>query len=221
MPNMLTIIHEKPKLIVAIVSQDQQSKLPQLESALIELFKDSEHMPTLDVSYIVDAFKLDNIYKKCLQAVEDNPHFDWIFNITAATTIMSIGAYEAAKELFAKGESVRCWYLDTAHTNVVPLIGDGRDESIFYLEANQYAAIYNCRFVPGSLEDQRKNCQDHWLPFARLLVERPYYIDLLKEILKHINPKPAKPAKGAGERTYSIPITTNETYTLLEEAYNV
>ncbi|MBA2288142.1 MAG: DUF1887 family protein [Ktedonobacteraceae bacterium] len=51
MPNMLTIIHEKPALIVAIVSWDQQNKLPQLTDAITELFKDNE----LDVTMMYKA----------------------------------------------------------------------------------------------------------------------------------------------------------------------
>jgi hypothetical protein len=221
MPNMLTIIHEKPELIVAIVSQDQKDKLPQLDSAVTELFMKAEHKPRLETSYVVDAFKRDDIYRKCQLAVEDHPGFDWIFNITAATTIMSIGAYEAAKELASKGKTIRCWYLDTAHTNVVSLVGEDSDESIFDLKVDQYAAVYNCRLVPGILEDQRRYCQDHWIRFSQFLVKHPHYIDLLKEVLKHIYPKPAKPSKGAGSRTYSISPATSETWVLLEEAYNV
>src|SRR5260370_12972993 len=221
MPNVLTIIHEKPDIIVPIISESVQLTVPSLESSIAKLFEETGHAYDLDTSFVVKPFDVEDVKAKCIQAVMDRPNLNWIFNITSATTLMSIGAYEAAKELRFRGESVRCWYLNTAQTHVVPVLGEGRDEKIFHIEVEQYATVYNCRLAPGILEDQRQYCQNHWVPFTKLLVSHPHYIDLLKEVLKHIQPRPAKPSKGVGSRKYSIPLTTDETYMLLEEAYKV
>jgi len=219
MPNMLTVIHEKPDLIVALVSQDEVDRLQQLENAITALFRDEDRKPELNTSYIVNAFNLYDIQEKCWQVVKDHPDYDWTFNITAATKIMSIGAYEIAKELADQGRSVRCWYLNTSGTHVVSLIGEPRDSSLFHIEIGQYGAVYNCRISPGILEDERQYCQDHWVPFSRFLVQNPQYMDLLKDLVDHkINPTPSKFSKGAGEKKHSIPVT-NDMYTLLEEAY--
>lgn len=218
MPNMLTVIDEKPDLIVALVSQDDVGKLPQLQSAVTRLFHDEDKQPELNVSYIVDAFDLCDIQEKCQQAVKDYIDYDWIFNITAATKVMSIGAYEVAKKLTEQGKPIRCWYVDTSHSNVVSLIGDLRDSSLFDISMDQYAAIYNCRISSGTLEDQRQYCQDHWIPFTRFLVTDSSFVDLLKDILKKVNPKPSKEG---GPRTYPISSITREHHMLLEEAYKV
>lgn len=214
MPNMLTVIHEKPELIVAIVSQDEIKKLPQLENTISELYKDVDQKPQLDTSYVIDAFSMKDVREKSLLAVKEHPGFEWIMNITSATTIMSIGAFEAAKMLAAQHHSIRCWYLDTGHTRVVSLVGEGRDENIFHVEVDQYAAVYNCRVVSGSLEDRRQYCQDHWLPFSRYLVSQPHRIGLLKEVVDRIN----TPSKKQRSVRFSIPSITEETYMLLEKA---
>jgi Domain of unknown function (DUF1887) len=219
MPNMLTVIHEKPELIVALVSQDEIGRLQQLRNAIAALFRDKDGKPELNTSYIVNAFDLHDIQKKCWQVMKEHSDYNWIFNITAATKIMSIGAYEVAKELADQGRPVRCWYLNTSGTQVVSLIGEPRDSSLFHIEIGQYGAVYNCRVSPGILEDERQYCQDHWIPFSRFLVQNPQYIDLLKDLLDHkIKPTPSKSSKGAGEKKHRIPIT-NEIYTLLETAY--
>src|SRR5437868_6701370 len=101
MPNILTIIHEKPEVIAVIVSQDFTQKLADMRSAIADLFEGTDYKPGIDDSYIVDAFDRENTRKKSLEAVETHPDYNWMFNVTAATTIMSIGAYEAAKELAA------------------------------------------------------------------------------------------------------------------------
>src|SRR5438067_13419367 len=140
-------------------------------------------MYDLDTSYIVEPFEVEDVKAKCIKAVKDHPNLDWIFNITSATTLMSIGAYEAAKELRSRGESIRCWYLNTAQTLVVPVLGTGRDDKIFHIEVEQYAAAYDCRFIPGSLEERRQDTEQKWLPFAKLLGQSPQYLDQLKIVL--------------------------------------
>lgn len=103
MPNMLTIIHEEPALVVALASEDQKQHLTELRQSLELLFKGQEQKFQLDTSYTVNAFKLDEVYQTCMRIVEtysgaDHPNYEWIFNITAATKIMSLGAYKAATE---------------------------------------------------------------------------------------------------------------------------
>jgi hypothetical protein len=72
--------------------------------------------------------------------------------------------------------------------------------------------------VPGSLENERVYCEEHWLPFARLLVENPSKIDVLKNFIGKIsNHKPRK-EEGLQERNLS---DSPEVYTLLTHMYDV
>jgi hypothetical protein len=223
MPNMLTIIRTKPALIVAIVSKDQENKLPQLEDAITELFKEEEYKPKLDTTYVVDAFNVHNVHDKCLSAVKTHPDYEWVFNITAATTIMSIGAYEAARELAIQRTNLSCWYLNTLHTSIVSLIGGRPDKTseakLFNISVKQYATVYNCNLASGVLEDQHQYCQDHWMPFGAFLSEHPGYIEILKKyILSHLYGSQGKPSKKGGFKEYSITSPTEETCHLLELA---
>lgn len=222
MPNMLTVIHEKPDLIVALVSQDEVDKLWQLRSSIDALFHNEDRKPVLNVSYIVDAFSFNDVQEKCRKAVKDHPGYDWTFNITAATKIMGFGAYEIAKELADQSQPIRCWYIDTSHANVIPLMGEKCDDSLFDIRIDQYAAIYSCRLSPGTLEDQEycQYCQDHWMSFPRFLVQNPSKIDALKYLLDRIKyqKREDKKSKGIDNKVYHIPVT-KELYTFLEEAY--
>jgi hypothetical protein len=202
MPNMLTIIHEKPSLIVAIVSKDQrEGQIRLLQNALGELFH-GETAPKLDLSHEIDAFNANEIYAHCLLAVEQNPSFQWIFNITCGTAIMSIGAYEAARHLVAQGRSVRCWYLDTGHTNLVALFGEGRGSDIFHISVAEYGATYGCRLVPGDTGIQSQI--ERWLLLVNFLVNEPDYIDVLQTVLKESGMKGSKP-NDVTPRSYTVP----------------
>lgn len=189
LPNVLTMIHEKPDLIVAIVSKDMQNLLPQLSRTIEELFKGSNKKPELNTDMVVDAFLIRDTQEKCKAIVQYYPGYDWIFNITSATTIMSIGAYEAAKELVIRYPTLKCWYLNSRYSQVVPLIGPGRDSDIFSIAINEYLMAYDCKLGPGNLDDQKKYAEDHWLPFTYELVHNLSLIDTLKGFTDEIRKK--------------------------------
>ena len=140
-PNVLTIIYQKPEEIVAICSHESFVKeWPPLKQDIENL------LPSSTFKEInIDGYDLPQIRAACEDVLRDSPSANWLFNVTAATTVMSIGAYEAAKQ-YAPTISIRCWYLDTAGTRVIPLIGDGeKSEQVFQIEISQYVAACNCR----------------------------------------------------------------------------
>lgn len=217
MPNMLTIIHEELALVVALVSEDQKQHLTELRQSLELLFKGQTQKFQLDTSYTVNAFKLDEVYQTCKHVVEtysraDHPNYEWIFNVTAATKIMSLGAYKAATEFKDQNKPIKCWYLDTFHASVIPLIGEARDSSIFHLTLEQYAAVYNCQIEPVVHKEQREYYQKEWLPFARYLAEHPHTIDVLKDFLEQMGGSPKEDAS----KTCPITPAVDETYAFLE-----
>ncbi len=222
MPNMLTIIHEELALVVVIISADQKQHVTELLQSLELLFKGQERNFQLDTSYTVNAFKMDEVYQTCMHIVEaysstDRPNYEWIFNVTAATKIMSLGAYKAAIELKDQDKPIKCWYLDTFHASVIPLIGEARDGSIFHLTLEQYAAVYNCQVEPVVHKEQRKNYLEEWLPFARYLVAHPHAINVLKGILEQVGGSPKEDAT----KTCSITPAVDETYAFLEAIHKV
>src|SRR5947208_2009926 len=91
-PNILTIIHQRPDVIVAVSSTESKKDVPRLEQAIKVVH------PTYQLEQVdpVDAFDFSQIYSVCEKAVKNHPDAEWIFNITTGTTIMSIAAYEVA-----------------------------------------------------------------------------------------------------------------------------
>lgn len=212
-PNVLTIIHQKPEVIVAICSHESfTQEWPTLKQGIENL------LPSCEIKAAdVDGFDLPQIRAACEEALKCAPDADWLFNITTATTVMSIGAYEAAQK-YADTKSIECWYLDTAKTRIIPLIGEGTKEQVFQIEIEQYAAIHNCRLVSGSLEDKRGYSEQTWLPFAQLLGKNPQYADPLKEFIKSISHQ--KPRKEEA-RTYPKLKLSDAAYRILEKASEV
>jgi Domain of unknown function (DUF1887) len=212
MPNILTILHQKPEIVIAICSVESVKKeWPGLKKAIKNL------LPSCKIKEkVVDGYLLEQIEPACESELGKLPKKDWIFNITTATSIMSIGAYRVA-ERCAHKIPVGCWYLDTARSRVISLVGQGGDEEIFKLGVDQYAAVYDCRLVPGSLEGEREYCQQYWLPFTQILVDNPHNIDLLKEVVKKITNR--KPKKEDGPKELDIPVSSDAMYTLLAKAF--
>src|SRR5579884_2071839 len=130
-PNILTVIYQQPELIVAICSlQSHKREWPQLKKAIQNL------VPSCQIEEkVVDGYLLDKIEAACESwighSTEDEEN--WIFNITNATSIMSIGAYNVAKR-YAQKVPVSCWYLDTPRNRVIALIGEAVDKRIFNLK---------------------------------------------------------------------------------------
>jgi hypothetical protein len=129
---------------------------------------------------------------------------------------MTLSAYEAAKVSCAtSGIATRCWYLNTARTRVIPLVGEGCDEHIFTIDVEDYATAYSRSLVAGDLEDQRRYSEHYWLPFAQTLAKNPAFAALIKEVMSKItNNRPGKLAP----KFYTLKNLPTETYELLEEA---
>ena len=211
MPNILTIVYQKPELIVAVCSlQSFEREWSSLKKAIKNL------LPECKIEErVVDGYLLDQIEPACesmLGCSSEEKSENWVFNITNATSIMSIGAYNVAKR-YEQKKQIDCWYLDTARSRVIALVGNAGDEKVFSLKVQQYVAAYDCRLALENLEEkeEREYCEQHWLPFTQLLVNNPYNIDLLKKFVKEIR----KPKKGDGPQKRSIPDSSEDMYALL------
>lgn len=211
-PNILTIIHLQPQAIIAICSEESHSDFPQLKDAIEKI------SPSYSVEELppVDAFNKEEITIRCEEALRKHPSATWIFNITAATTIMSIAAYEVAKRF-----QHSCWYLNTSQARVVTLSGIQCEESIFYITASQYVTAYYRSLEIGDLEERRDFCEQRWLAFAQKLGEHPEMAIHLKKIMKAIDKTKIKRPRKDEPKQYTLEGDSKDAYDILESAQQV
>lgn len=219
LPAALTLMYEKPEIVVAISSRESYRDLHLLQRAIDKYQKKHNFSCLLETPEGVDAFNVSEIQHVCENMVARYPDRDWIFDITAATSLMTLAAYEASKAANGKsGSMIRCWYLNTAHTRVIPLLGEGCDEKIFNIDVEDYAAAYGRDLVTGDLEDHRQYSEQHWLPFAQMLGKNPPLAALMNELMsKNANDRPGKQAP----KLYTRKNLPSGTYSLLEKAQQI
>ncbi|KAF0250375.1 MAG: hypothetical protein FD167_219 [bacterium] len=148
-PNLLTVQHLKPDIIVPIASHEALNP----NDAWDKIKPSLEQLCTtgiIEAPYEINAFELSEIKKACQTAFNKYPDADWFFNITCASTIMSIGAYEVGKE---KNASI--WYLDTINRKVVVLQNKQPIGSPYNISVENYLKLYvpkiNLSNEPSSL----------------------------------------------------------------------
>lgn len=218
-PNVLTILHQRPELIVAVCSkQSFKKEWPKLEKAVRKFLP--EGTCTI-LPKKTDGFSLEEIKTACESELYQS--HDWLFNITSGTTIMSIGAYEVAKK-YAQERSVDCWYLDTARTDVVALTGKQPDdeeiENIFTIRVDEYVTTYDYS-LGGEKETSFKRAD--WLDFAKTLGQNPDEIKRFELVLNEVKKQRGNRRKEQPlPSSYSIPIpqSAEKTFALFKVAQN-
>ncbi len=203
-PNVLTILHIKPQIIVPIVSKDELEKLDAFKEGLDDLLQKEKHSyEWLDSKsgepFVINAHNQGDIKQICKEVVHNNKDkddkgdardYEWTFNITSGTSIMSIAAYEAAKELKEEGTSISCWYLNTARRRVEVLVGEPRnslqDEALFRISIKQYATVHNKVLEINSRENTLPP-ENERLEFVNFLIASPSYIRVLSKLLVEKN----------------------------------
>ena len=199
-PNVLTILHLKPQIIVPIVSKDELIRLDNFKKGVDDLLKEEGHTykwlnSQSGTSFIINAYNKEDVKQICEDVVHNTKDkddkgntrdYEWIFNITSGTSIMSIGAYEAAKELKAQGIPISCWYLNTAQRSVEVLVGEPKDSSLnknlFRITIDQYATAHNKVLKTNPQEDTLPP-KDKRLEFANFLLQNSPYINTLNKLL--------------------------------------
>jgi Domain of unknown function (DUF1887) len=218
LPTALIIIHEKPDVVIAISSKQSYEDLPQLQRAIDKFKKELDFQCLLETPDGIDAFDVEKIQKVCEKTFEKHADLEWIFDITGGTSLMSIAAYETARKFRDElKKTVNCWYLNTAQTRVIRLVGEKREASIFHISVDAYAAAYKHTLKPGIFEGIQYGNKQGWLSFAQKLGKNPSPITLLKQVMNKIIDRPAINTP----KSYSLPGLSEETYTLLDEAQQV
>lgn len=219
LPAALTLMHEKPEIVVAISSKESHRDLHLLQRAIDKYQKKHHFSCQLEAPEGIDAFDVVEIQRVCENMVAQYPDMDWIFDVTAATSLMTLAAYEASKASSSRFEIMtKCWYLNTAHTRVIPLVGEGCDEKIFNIDVEDYAAAYGRDLVTGDLEDHRQYSEQHWLSFAQRLGKNPPLAALINKIMSKLaDDRPRK----ENSKLYMLKGLPTEAYSLLKEAQQI
>lgn len=158
-PNILTAQYLRPDLIVPIASHEAMgTDWPRLEPILAQLCRGDVAEPLE-----VDAFSITDTYTAVEEVLARYPDVAWTFNITGATKLMSIGAYEAGRQ---HGATV--WYLDTNTRRVVSLAGAAVGDEMYRMRVVDYMAAYG-RFPEANSPPP----SSPWLVFATHLADQP------------------------------------------------
>lgn len=221
-PNMLTIIHQRPNVIVAISSKESCKDLLKLEKAIKAVLPNCE----LKTPEPIDGFDPRQIQETCKNELMKYPDAHWIFNITSATTIMSIAAYEVAKSN-AYNMSIQCLYVDTSHSRLISLVGNVFSIDVFSITVKAYIAAYYYKTEFGTFRNQRDHYkQETWIRFAEQLGRSLEKAAILKQI---INEFKGQSPKKSDDDTITSDYSTkkfdvysiSEVYSLLEEAQQI
>jgi len=210
-PNILTILHQKPDVVITLCSHESHSDFPRFKHMV------ETALPTCTVEELspVDAFEPEEIANQCIDTFQLHSEAEWLCNITAATSIMSIVVYEQAKK-FQKD----CWYVNTSKARVITLIGaefDDKDHAaIFHLPVSEYVSANYYLLESGNSEERRASYEQDWLPFAQLLGQRPILINHLKFVMNAVG-KQQRPGKKEA-RQYTFPNLPQEAHAIMKEA---
>ncbi len=156
-PNVLSAQYLRPDVIAPIASREAMrpgEAWDRVGPALRQLSRQVLDPQT------VDAFDLRDIRATCAAVMERFPSARWVCNITCATTVMSIGAYEEGQ---ARNADV--WYFDTAGRRVVALAGQPPQGDPYRLSVQEYVQIYNRSAQPAAAPPQS------WLTLSRQMAQ--------------------------------------------------
>jgi hypothetical protein len=170
-PNVLSAQFLRPDIIAPIASHEAMRPGEAWEKVRRVL---EQLSPRVLDPRTVDAFDLNDIRAQCAAAMDRFPDARWVCNITCATTIMSIGAYEVGRK-----RNASVWYFDTAGRRVVTLAGQPPDGDPYRLSVENYLQIYNRSAQPTPPPPAS------WVTLARQMAQAPDEAIEFREILRN------------------------------------
>lgn len=125
MPNLIGLLQEVPNAGVVILSRDQPRTYEELQSAvtILRQYDPPQLPPQFEVKSHespVDAFSLAETIAVCEQLIARHSDAEITFNVTCATTVMSIAAYSVAQR-----HGCRAIYVDTHGGRIIDLLNKG------------------------------------------------------------------------------------------------
>ncbi|MBA3944418.1 MAG: DUF1887 family protein [Herpetosiphonaceae bacterium] len=171
-PNILTAQYLQPDVILPVASHEAMRAngiWERVAPVLNQLCPEGVAAPL-----VVDAFELEQTYSGIQAALDNYPNTTWIFNITCATTIMSIAAYKVGLE---RGATV--WYLDTATRRITSLNGTAGSKEVYHLGVANYLTVYGRQSKAVGPDPSPQQ-----LAFARQLAQYPQSAMAFREALR-------------------------------------
>ena len=160
MPNFLTAQYLRPNIVIPIASPEamrDNEAWSKIEPSLRQLNLQ------IEVPKVVDAFDLSALKTASAEVVKSFPDVEkWRFNVTCGTSVMSIAAYEVAKEL-----GLDAWYLDTDSRRVAVLNGNGPKGDLFQVSLADYLHNYGRKISKPSSWHTREELRQLARHFAQ------------------------------------------------------
>lgn len=191
-PNFISVLALKPDKVVCLVSEDEQDKFKTVQ----EVLSPSVNVTVSSEPVVVPAFDLQQAIERCLGIVDSFSDSELIFNVTGATKIMAIGAYEVAKQ-----RNCRAVYVNTASGQILDLIPSEAISLPIQMKLSDYLSFYNreprCTFSFNSLSIS----QDQALQVCDYLAHTKYGAEAI-DLLRRNN-------RGSGKRTVPIKLRSS------------
>ncbi len=191
-PNFISVLALQPNEVVCLVSEDEQDKFKTVQ----EVLSPSANVTVNSEPVVVPAFDLQQTIERCLGIVDSFPDAEVVFNVTGATKIMAIGAYEVAKR-----RNCRAVYVNTANGQILDLIPPEAISFPIQIKLSDYLSFYNrepsCTFDFNSLSIS----QDQALQVCDYLAHTKYGAEAI-DLLRRNN-------RGRGKRTITIKLKSS------------
>ncbi|HID65096.1 MAG TPA: DUF1887 family protein [Anaerolineae bacterium] len=159
-PNVLGVMTYRPDAVEYVVSEDEPHRYEETR-AVLEGFS----WLAADASpRWTDAFNVQAIRVACGEAVDAHPDANFIFNVTCATKVMAIVAYE-----YALTHGWPAIYIATAHRRSIQLTEPFSEQRLIPLRLEEYLACYGRRPEQTFEFERLSVTQEQALAAARIL----------------------------------------------------
>jgi len=159
-PNVLGVMTYRPDAVEYIASRDESNRFEDTRAVL-------EGFPWLAANAPprwTDAFDAQAIRAACDEAVAAHPDATFIFNVTCATKVMAIVAYE-----YARTHGWPAIYIDTAHRRSIHLTEPISERRLTLPRLEEYLACYGRRPEQTFDLERLSVTQEQALAAARIL----------------------------------------------------
>lgn len=107
---------------------------------------------TIRIINNIDAFDFNDCMQACAEVCFAYPEWNWIFTISSSTKIMSLAAYEIARQ-----RNIPIWIIDGWHEKVISLVRDSEVDTqrFFHLTIDGYMTSFGYTTVEDKLANHR------------------------------------------------------------------
>lgn len=134
LPDILMLHYLQPELVVIIAPQEGWL----YQKILTDV---TRTLPSCTVQIIanIDAFDFNACMQACVEACLSYPEWDWTFTTSSSSKIMSLAAYEIAKQ-----RNIPLWLIDVMHEKVASLVRDIEVDThrFFHITVDKYMKSY-------------------------------------------------------------------------------